>query len=236
MSRHRGRHRATYSHRRSLHASAVALVLTTAIVSAAFGITRQPAAPEPATSEVAIVAPEAVASLPSRVIEASRQSSLEGIAKPGTYQIPPLLFRSPLAGERRADLAAARPDIDVLFPPAPGSALAWRPLVERYFQPEDVDLALRIMQCESRGKPRAWNYQSKASGLFQHLPEYWPLRSYLVGFFKADIYDPEANIAAAAWLVYDAGGWGPWRSSESCWSRDASWEGFWESPWTEIDR
>jgi hypothetical protein len=87
---------------------------------------------------------------------------------------------------------------------------AWRPLVEAYFRPSDVDRALRVMSCESKGDPYARNRRSGASGLFQHLPKYWAGRADKAGFPGASIFDPEANVAVAAWLVYDFGGWRHW--------------------------
>jgi len=85
----------------------------------------------------------------------------------------------------------------------PGAGVTpWRPLVEKYFPSELVNDALSVMSCESLGNPLAINKYSAASGLFQHLPYYWPSRSKAAGWEGADIFDPEANIAVAAWLVY----------------------------------
>lgn len=97
------------------------------------------------------------------------------------------------------------------WPTGPGTE-GWRPLVEKYFHPGDVDRALRIIGCESNGDPRARNPYSGASGLFQHMPRYWPERSASAGFGGTSIFDPEANVAAAAHLVYDypGGGWSHW--------------------------
>jgi peptidoglycan hydrolase CwlO-like protein len=77
----------------------------------------------------------------------------------------------------------------------------WRPLVEKHFPAGLVDEALSVMYCESKGDPLVINPYSAASGLFQHLPYYWPSRSKSAGWEGADIFDPEANIAVAAWLV-----------------------------------
>jgi hypothetical protein len=93
----------------------------------------------------------------------------------------------------------------------------WRPLVAVYFAPGDVDQALRIIQCESQGKPTAKNPNSSASGLFQHLASAWAERSAKAGWAGADIFDPTANIAVAAWLVYEGGGWSHWNASRWCW-------------------
>jgi len=84
----------------------------------------------------------------------------------------------------------------------PGAGVEpWRPLVEKYFPERLVEEALRVMSCESLGNPLAINRYSAASGLFQHLPYYWPSRAENAGWPGADIFDPEANIAVSAWLV-----------------------------------
>lgn len=86
-----------------------------------------------------------------------------------------------------------------------GSVEQWRSLVEEHFNPSDVPWAMRVMSCESGGNPNATNDRSGAAGLFQHLPKYWAERSAKAGWGGADIYDPEANIAVAAWLFYKGG-------------------------------
>ncbi len=82
----------------------------------------------------------------------------------------------------------------------------WRSLVEKHFKYQHVTWALNIMTCESRGDPKAYNASSGASGLFQHLKKYWPSRATSAGFPGASAFDPEPNIAAAAWLLYTSGG------------------------------
>jgi len=91
----------------------------------------------------------------------------------------------------------------------------WRPLVEEYFPPELVDQALSIIECESRGDPAARNSRSSATGLFQFISRTWANASGPAGFEGTSPLDPEANIAAAAWLVdysLDAGqaAWKHW--------------------------
>ena len=81
----------------------------------------------------------------------------------------------------------------------------WRPVVDMYFPEDRVDWALRIMECESKGKPDAKNPRSSASGLFQHLARLWPPRAEAAGFADADVFDPFANIAVAAWLLENGG-------------------------------
>lgn len=108
------------------------------------------------------------------------------------------------------------PPVRTVRPPAPRPARVapanveqWRPLVEKYFSPADVPWAMRVMACESGGDHLAKNPRSSASGLFQHLARYWDDRSAKAGWAGASIWDPEANIAVAAWLYY-TGGPGHW--------------------------
>lgn len=99
----------------------------------------------------------------------------------------------------------------------PQNVEVWRPLVTAYFGPGEVERALRVLYCESSGDPNAKNPTSSASGLFQHLGRFWAERSVDAGWAGADIFDPEANVAVAAWLVYEAGGWSHWNPSRHCW-------------------
>jgi hypothetical protein len=92
---------------------------------------------------------------------------------------------------------------------APAGVEQWRSLVVAYFPPDQVERALRVMACESGGNPLAKNPGSSASGLFQHLARYWPTRSSAAGWAGASIWNGEANIAVAAWLLR-TGGWSHW--------------------------
>lgn len=124
-------------------------------------------------------------------------------------------------------LPPGRADGDALHPPR---VEQWRPLVEQYWGAagygDEVEYALMILHAESTGVPTAVNPRSNASGLFQHLPKYWEERSRAAGWAGADIFDPEANVAVAAWLRatsprygwrhwepthhrYPVGSWGP---------------------------
>ncbi len=100
----------------------------------------------------------------------------------------------------------------------PARTAQWADLVALHFEPSDVDLALRVMHCESSGHPEAINRASGASGLYQHLPRFWDERSALAGVHQS-IFDAEANITVAAWLVYEGGGWRHWEASRLCWSQ-----------------
>lgn len=82
-----------------------------------------------------------------------------------------------------------------------------RALVSLYFEPRDVNQAVRVAWCESRFDPTSVNLRTGGVGLFQHLPRYWEERASNAGFPGADPTDPEASVAAAAWAVYNGGGW-----------------------------
>jgi hypothetical protein len=87
----------------------------------------------------------------------------------------------------------------------------WRPLVESYFG-DRTPTAMCLIAAESGGNENAYNTSSGASGLFQHLPKYWAERSAKAGWSGADIFNPTANVAVAAWLQRTDGWshWSPW--------------------------
>lgn len=93
---------------------------------------------------------------------------------------------------------------------APERVAQWRPLVAQHFPASEVDRALKVMDCESQGNPRARNPISGASGLFQHLPIYWASRSAQAGIPGADIFDPVANVRVAGWLWGQSNTWTHW--------------------------
>lgn len=82
-----------------------------------------------------------------------------------------------------------------------------RALVSEYFKLEDVNTAVRIAWCESHFDPNSVNLRTGAVGLFQHLPQYWENRAENAGFAGVEATDAEASTAAAAWAVYNEGGW-----------------------------
>ncbi len=86
-----------------------------------------------------------------------------------------------------------------------------RRLITSYFEPEDVTRAVRIAWCESSFNPVAVNPVTGKAGLFQHSPETWNELSAQAGFEGASPLEPEANVAVAAWLLYEVpGGWSHW--------------------------
>lgn len=82
-----------------------------------------------------------------------------------------------------------------------------RAFVTSYFEPTDVNRAVRIAWCESRFDPNHMDLSTGGVGLFNHLPRYWEARAGNAGFPGADATDPEASTAAAAWEVYNGAGW-----------------------------
>lgn len=86
-----------------------------------------------------------------------------------------------------------------------------RGLVSKHFEQADVNRAIRVAWCMSSFNPAAINPATGASGLFQHLPDTWTERSVAAGHPEASIFDPAANVAVAAWMLYDLpGGWSHW--------------------------
>lgn len=92
-----------------------------------------------------------------------------------------------------------------------GNVEQWRGLVATYFPADDVDLALRVMQCESGGNPNAKNPSSSASGLFQMLRGWWD------GEWQFDPFDPEQNVRHASYLWAGGSGISHWNASRHCW-------------------
>lgn len=81
----------------------------------------------------------------------------------------------------------------------------WRGLVEAYF-PGEVERALRVMHCESRGDPNAKNPSSSARGLFQIMASIWAPH---FGVTYDALYDPDTNVRLAA-QIRDIQGWSAW--------------------------
>jgi len=110
------------------------------------------------------------------------------------------------------EIKEARPEPPIIMPrayaprpPAPLAPEYVEALIQTYFLEADWDWARRVGRCESGWDANAKNPNSSASGLFQHLARYWEQRSAWAGWGGADIFDPEANVAVAAWLYYDGG-------------------------------
>lgn len=121
--------------------------------------------------------------------------------------------------EETADVAPETSDAASAAEPAEGSGTiasstsGWlsevevRAFVTSYFEPTDVNRAVRIAWCESRFDPNHMDLSTGGVGLFNHLPRYWEERASNAGFPGADATDPKASTAAAAWEVYNGAGW-----------------------------
>ena len=83
-------------------------------------------------------------------------------------------------------------------------------LASRYFLDQDVLAALRVAWCLSGFDPQAIDPLTGRMGLFQHDPHFWPDHAQLAGFRGYDPFDPVANVAVAAYLVYEGEGWQTW--------------------------
>lgn len=87
----------------------------------------------------------------------------------------------------------------------------YRALIAKYFPASQVDNALRVMQGESSGDPRAHATQGEDSrGLFQ-LNVGKGANPQLAQY---NLYDPETNIRLAA-QMYNERGWQPWTAARN---------------------
>lgn len=88
----------------------------------------------------------------------------------------------------------------------------WRPLVGEYFPPEEVEVALCVIQNESGGDPEAENPRSSATGLFQVLSSLW---SDHYGVSYTELLDPNVNTRVAR-AIWDESGWAAWSAYRRC--------------------
>ncbi|HUF14281.1 MAG TPA: hypothetical protein VMQ46_00135 [Acidimicrobiia bacterium] len=120
---------------------------------------------------------------------------------------------SPAAEDQSEPEDAAAVDSPASSGTIASSASGWlsevevRALVSLYFEPTDINRAVRIAWCESRFDPNAIDLRTGGVGLFNHLPRYWDERATNAGFPGVDATDAEASTAAAAWEVYNGAGW-----------------------------
>ena len=94
----------------------------------------------------------------------------------------------------------------------------WEDLISEYFEEEDIPKALKIIYCESRGKPNAVGINTNGTkdvGLWQFNDDTW---AWLKDKLKitSPRTNPRVSTAVASWLVYNDG-WYHWNSSKHCW-------------------
>ena len=98
--------------------------------------------------------------------------------------------------------------------PPPGTQKKVVALIHYYFAPlgqGNLETALCVGWRESRYIPTAVNKYSGAAGVYQFMPNLWPWFSSNAGWKGADVFDPVANVAVAAYTVAHYG-WSPWHS------------------------
>jgi hypothetical protein len=129
-----------------------------------------------------------------------------GFARVGLVEVPTALEA---ADAEAPEDETAQVATGTIATPGTGwlSEVEVRALASLYFEPADVNRAVRVAWCESRFDPNSVNLRTGGIGLYQHLPRYWEERAANAGFTGADQTDPEASVAAAAWAVYHGGGW-----------------------------
>lgn len=129
---------------------------------------------------------------------------------PPTTTAPPTTAPPTTAPPTTTTTTTTSPPTTTAPPPTYGVE-RWRGMVASYFSSDLVDQALAVMECESRGDPDAYNPSSGASGLFQFIPSTWASARDQAGWHGADVFDAEANIGVAAWLVYSSSSpWAHW--------------------------
>ena len=139
--------------------------------------------------------------------------SVDGIYGPVTRKAHIEHLGGPLAA-----LAVFHPEI---ANPVPVSDTTLGELINRYFLPGDRAWARQVAFCESSAQTydteSAVVASALAVGWFQHLAKFWSERSEKAGVSGASPFDTEANVAVAAWLLYEGGGTRHWNPSRTCW-------------------
>lgn len=95
-----------------------------------------------------------------------------------------------------------RPD---LFSGAGVGVDRWRDMAGVYFEADEVDRVMCLMEMESGGDPEARNRTSGASGLMQVMPSW----AEVFGYEPEDLYHPVINLWIASQIL-EQQGWGAW--------------------------
>lgn len=130
--------------------------------------------------------------------------------------------QSAAALKPRQAVVLAPPIVVTASPPSspspstfPAAIEQWRGLVAAFFDPARVDHALSVMECETDpdGDPNSDNPTSSAAGLFQFLESTWNRVAVPLGYgayHTGAVYDPTANVHAAAVLSEGGWNWSQW--------------------------
>jgi hypothetical protein len=96
----------------------------------------------------------------------------------------------------------------------------WRPIVEEYFDTDDVAKALTVIYCESSGYSSARNENTNLTrdiGLWQFNDNTWAWLEKKLKF-NGSRFNPKLSTRIASWLIYNDG-WHHWNSSKHCWGK-----------------
>ncbi len=119
-----------------------------------------------------------------RAIEAAREQPVTSEA-PTTTTIAPTVVTSGYLTERQV-----------------------RQTIALYFEPADVDRAVRVAWCESSFNASSVDVRTGGEGIFHIDPALFDEVAADAGVRGRDILDPDANVAVAAYLVYQTeAGW-----------------------------
>lgn len=134
---------------------------------------------------------------------------------PESFSPEPVVYQVDHFSPEQEIIEAAERQVELAVHRGMGSDVEqWRPLVAGHFSDlgqEAVDMAMRIMACESGGNPHARNPRSTATGLMQIMASVWGPE---FGFSREDLEVPETNLWVAR-QVYEIQGWQAW----TCWRR-----------------
>lgn len=94
------------------------------------------------------------------------------------------------------------------------TAEEWRQVVTEVFTDwelaGEIEHALQVIACESVADPFQITRPTFVTGIFQHHPRYWDVRTERAGIPGASIFDPRAQATIAALLVTEDRDGNPW--------------------------